>query len=123
MPGIAGRRWPLSSSPQIERPAPWSTGGRAVQHLGGLPVFHDPAGIHDGDLVGDLPDHGNAVGDEMRPMFPTLPAAPSSRARICAYTVTWGAVVGSSAMISTGARDSAIAITMRWRMPPESWSR
>src|SRR5436190_5290522 len=42
-------------------------------------------------------------------------------ARICACTVTSSAVVGSSAMISRGARASAIAIITRWRIPPEYW--
>ena len=40
--------------------------------------------------------------------------------RICAWMVTSSAVVGSSAMISLGSQASAIAIMMRWRMPPES---
>ncbi len=39
----------------------------------------------------------------------------------CAWTVTSSAVVGSSAMISAGSRASAMAIMMRWRMPPENW--
>ena len=40
--------------------------------------------------------------------------------RICAWIVTSSAVVGSSAMISLGSQASAIAIMMRWRMPPDS---
>ena len=39
----------------------------------------------------------------------------------CACTVTSRAVVGSSAMITSGLRDSAIAIITRCRMPPENW--
>ena len=35
--------------------------------------------------------------------------------------VTSSAVVGSSAMTSAGFMTSAIAMTTRWRMPPESW--
>jgi hypothetical protein len=35
--------------------------------------------------------------------------------------VTSSAVVGSSAISSTGSRTSAMAIMMRWRWPPESW--
>ena len=45
----------------------------------------------------------------------------SSRSRICACTVASSAVVGSSAMISLGDSDSAIAIIARCRIPPENW--
>ena len=44
-----------------------------------------------------------------------------SSAMICACTVTSSAVVGSSAMRTAGSRAMAIAIMMRWRMPPENW--
>ncbi len=44
---------------------------------------------------------------------------PRSSFRICAWIVTSSAVVGSSAMISCGSFAIAIAITARWRMPPE----
>jgi hypothetical protein len=40
--------------------------------------------------------------------------------RIIAWTVTSRAVVGSSAMISSGEFAIAIAMTTRWRMPPDS---
>ena len=42
------------------------------------------------------------------------------RSRICAWTVTSRAVVGSSAISSFGSLASAIAIITRWRMPPEN---
>ena len=35
--------------------------------------------------------------------------------------VTSSAVVGSSAMITSGLLMRAIAIATRWRMPPENW--
>ena len=41
-------------------------------------------------------------------------------AMICACTETSSAVVGSSAMTSSGSAASASAITTRWRMPPEN---
>ena len=41
--------------------------------------------------------------------------------RIPACTVTSSAVVGSSAISSLGRQASAIAIAMRWRIPPENW--
>ena len=40
--------------------------------------------------------------------------------RICACTVTSSAVVGSSAISSSGSLASAIAIITRWRCPPDS---
>ena len=40
---------------------------------------------------------------------------------ICACTVTSSAVVGSSAISTSGLWTSAIAIIARWRMPPENW--
>ena len=43
-----------------------------------------------------------------------------STSRICAWIVTSSAVVGSSAIRSFGLVSSAMAMTMRWRMPPES---
>ena len=38
----------------------------------------------------------------------------------CACTVTSSAVVGSSAMISSGSLMIDMAIIARWRMPPEN---
>ena len=40
---------------------------------------------------------------------------------ICASTVTSSAVVGSSAISSSGSSATPIAIITRWRMPPENW--
>ena len=44
----------------------------------------------------------------------------SISSRICAWTVTSSAVVGSSAISSFGSLASAMAIIARWRMPPEN---
>jgi len=52
-----------------------------------------------------------------------VPVSSCSRpmsSRICAWTVTSSAVVGSSAISSLGELMSAIAIIARWRMPPEN---
>ncbi len=55
-----------------------------------------------------------------------MTAMPSSfwsrliNSRICACTVTSRAVVGSSAIRSSGRVISAMAIMTRWRMPPEN---
>ena len=45
----------------------------------------------------------------------------SSSASTCAWVVTSSAVVGSSAITTAGPFASAIAISTRWRMPPEYW--
>ena len=45
----------------------------------------------------------------------------SISSRICACTVTSSAVVGSSAISTSGLWTSAIAIIARWRIPPENW--
>src|SRR4029079_437212 len=37
---------------------------RALEQLPGGPKLHDPAEVHHRDLVADLPDHGQVVGDE-----------------------------------------------------------
>ena len=39
---------------------------------------------------------------------------------ICAWVVTSSAVVASSAISSWGSQARAMAMTTRWRMPPES---
>jgi len=41
--------------------------------------------------------------------------------RICAWVVTSSAVVGSSATSTAGSSARAMAMTTRWRCPPESW--
>ena len=41
------------------------------------------------------------------------------RSRICAWIVTSRAVVGSSAISSSGSQARAIAIITRWAMPPD----
>src|SRR5438552_4781161 len=53
--------------------------------------------------------------------MPSLALSSFSSSRICAWMVTSRAVVGSSAIRRFGLHDSAMAIMMRWRMPPESW--
>ena len=41
--------------------------------------------------------------------------------RIWAWMVTSSAVVGSSAISTSGLHEMPIAIITRWRMPPENW--
>ena len=84
------------------------------------PLLDDPARVHDGDLVGRLGDDAQVVGDEDDRRAELRAAARAISSRICAWTVTSSAVVGSSAISSSGSMTSAIAIITRWRMPPES---
>ena len=56
----------------------------------------------------------------IRPMSSSR-CSSASRSITWACTVTSRAVVGSSAMISEGSSAIAMAIMMRWRMPPENW--
>ena len=52
-----------------------------------------------------------------------VPRSRQSRFRsgmICAWIETSSAVVGSSAISSSGSAQSARASTTRWRMPPEN---
>ncbi len=51
---------------------------------------------------------------------PVLACARFSTSSTCAWMVTSSAVVGSSQMITSGSLAMAIAITTRWRMPPEN---
>ena len=44
-----------------------------------------------------------------------------TRSSTSASTVASSAVVGSSRISSDGSEASAIAITVRWSMPPDSW--
>ncbi len=53
--------------------------------------------------------------------MPESAASARSRSRISAWTVTSSAVVGSSAIRRLGEFAIAMAMTTRWRCPPESW--
>ena len=86
-----------------------------------LAALDDAAGIHHHHPVGDLGDHAQIVGDEDDRHAGARAAGPCSSSRICAWTVTSSAVVGSSAISTAGSQASAMAIITRWRMPPESW--
>ncbi len=52
--------------------------------------------------------------------MPSSARRPASRSRICAWTVTSSAVVGSSAIRRRGLQASAMAIIARCRRPPDS---
>src|SRR5699024_5818048 len=84
---------------------------------GGL-LHHLPR-VHDGDAVGELGDQRQVVADEHHREAELL-AQEFSRSTTCFCTVTSRAVVGSSAITSFGSRVRAIAMSTRWRWPPES---
>jgi len=52
---------------------------------------------------------------------PNRPHSACISDKICAWIVTSSAVVGSSAMISSGRCSSAMAMATRCRMPPLNW--
>ena len=52
--------------------------------------------------------------------IPSRFCSPARSSRICACTVTSSAVVGSSAISTSGSQASAMAIITRWRWPPDS---
>ena len=90
-----------------------------IKDLFGRRAFHDPSG----DMI-----RTRSQNPETMPMscVMKITAVPSSccilrmSSRICAWTVTSRAVVGSSAMSSFGFVISAVAIMTRWRIPPEN---
>ena len=84
-----------------------------------VPVSTSWPGIHDGNAIGDAGDDAEIVGDEDHRHVESRWSAARTW-RICAWIVTSSAVVGSSAMISSGPHIKAIAIMTRWRSPPES---
>ena len=93
-----------------------------VEDLVERALLDDPAGVHDGDPVGDVGHDAEVVGDQDHGRARSRRAARGCRSRICAWIVTSSAVVGSSAIRSDGLHDSAMAIMTRWRMPPENSS-
>ena len=83
-------------------------------------LLDDVAGIHDGDRSARRATTPRSCEIQIT----AVPSSACSRftsSTICAWMVTSSAVVGSSAMISSGEQASAIAIMTRWRMPPENW--
>ena len=79
----------------------------------------DLAAIHHHDVVGDVGDHAEIVGDHQH-RHAELGLQVLHQRRICAWMVTSSAVVGSSAISSAGRQTSAMAIMARWRRPPDS---
>ena len=66
-------------------------------------------------------DHAEIVARSAAAPCRVSATSSAIRSRICACTVTSSAVVGSSAISRSGPQASAMAITTRWRWPPESW--
>ena len=109
-------------APAPRRAAPACRDAPARRRCAATVAFLDLlAVVHHDDAVGHLGDHAHVVRDEDHPHAVSRPAATAISRRICAWTVTSSAVVGSSAISRRGRHDSAIAIITRCRMPPESW--
>ena len=106
----AGR---LASRPRVYGCVGWRR-GVDVAALDGA------AGVHHLHPVGDAGDHAEVVGDEHDRRARTRAGCARCTSRIWACTVTSSAVVGSSAISTSGSLAIAIAIITRWRMPPEN---
>ena len=78
---------------RIARPLEQLRGRRVLEHL---------AGVHHDDLVGHAGDDAEIVRDQDDAGSRLLPSAFLMRSRICAWIVTSSAVVGSSAISSSG---------------------
>ena len=81
--------------------------------------FHDASSIHHGDAVAEISDNAEIMRNKPRPM-PVSRLISQRRSRICAWIVASNAVVGSSAISTSGSPAKAIAIITRWFVPPES---
>ena len=81
----------------------------------------DRPGVHHAHAVGDLGDDAEVVRDEQDGKLSRDRRSSSISSSICAWIVTSSAVVGSSAISSSGSHARAIAIITRCRIPPESW--
>ena len=84
------------------------------------PRSTDAAGVHHLHPVGDAGDDAEVVGDEHDRRAAARAGSAGCTSRICACTVTSSAVVGSSAISTSGSLAIAMAIIARWRMPPEN---
>ena len=94
-------------------------GGPVAEEVEHRRLFDDAPGVHDDDALAELRDHAEVVRDEQDSQAEAL-LQDASSSMICAWMVTSRAVVGSSAMSSSGSHESAMAIITRWRIPPES---
>jgi len=99
-----------------ERTGVINLGVEGMMLIGAVAGFAAAAHSDGGALAG-LPA-GAVAGMLAAPVFARR---SRMRSRIWACTVTSRAVVGSSAMRSSGAPASAMAIITRCFMPPESW--
>ncbi len=121
-PLIAYSSWPFWSSRGIDSQQALGVrvGGRRVDvvHRGGL---HDPARVHHRDLVGDVGDHPEVVGDQDQAH---VELALQLREQVHHLGLhgdvqRGGGLVGDDQRRAPGR--CAIAIMTRCRMPPENW--
>ena len=86
----------------------------------GFPLLHQKAPAHDRDPAAQFPYDSQVVGDESMDT-PLSRFSFFKSSRIWAWMVTSRAVVGSSQIRILGWQDRAMAMTIRWRIPPEYW--
>ena len=93
---------------------------RALEDLLDGPGLDDAAAIHDGDTVGDLGDDAEIVRDEDHGRA-RLGLAPGEHGK---HLRLHGDVEGGRRFVGDDESRTpaiAMAITARWRMPPENW--
>ena len=73
------------------------------------------------DAVGDVGDDADVVGDDDDTDLALAAKRFDEVEDLGLDRDIRAAVVGSSAMISSGSPASASAMTTRWRIPPENW--
>src|SRR5262245_62751191 len=83
-------------------------------------ALDDPPGVHHVHAVGVAGDDAEVVSDDQH-RDAEAPREILHELEDWAWMVTSSAVVGSSARISGGLHASAIAIIIRWRIPPVNW--
>ena len=118
VPGMASS-FSLVSRSGIDDSRPRYTMTGVIENIVCRSVFHDFSGIHNGDPVRHVGDNAEIVRYEYDERLRSALIRLISSS-ICDCMVTSSAVVGSSHISMSGFAASAMAITIRWRIPPEN---
>ena len=94
--------------------------GAALEQLFRRRHLDDAAQVHDADARRHVPDHGQVVADEEIGQVEAGPAGRASGSGSAPAPTRRARDVGSSHTMNSGLDDSARAMQMRWRWPPEN---
>ncbi len=91
-----------------------------VEHAGGGTGLDDLAGVHHGDVVAEVGDHAQVVGDEHDRQPGVADQCPQQAEDLGLHgdVERGGRLVGDQ---QVGSPVSARAMQTRWAMPPDSW--